>query len=187
MPLVFKDLFGNSNPVELEIGCGKGKFLLERALADPATNFIGIDRVVKWMRRRKDRVEREGTPNIRFLRAEARAFLTGAVPPESLSMIHLYFPDPWPKRRHRDRRVLTEDFLRLMQSRLMSRGKLEIATDHPDYYDSMKKTVAAAPGLWDNARETRNERIVGRTQKTNYELKFEAEGKPLFYMELVKL
>ena len=184
--LVFEEFFGNRNPVEMEIGCGKGKFLLDRALENPGTNFIGIDRIIKWMRRRKDRVEREAVPNIRFMRAEARVFLNEAVPPESVSIFHVYFPDPWPKRRHQTRRVMTADFLRLLHSRLARGGLLEVATDHEDYYEAMKKTVAATAELWDNVRETRNERIVGGMNKTNYELKFEAGGKPLFYMELAK-
>ena len=185
-PIVFTEFFGNANPVELEIGCGKGKFLLDRALENPRTNFLGIDRIVKWMKRRKERAEREAMPNIRFMRAEAKAFLTEAVPPESFHMIHLYFPDPWPKRRHQPRRVMTADFLKLLHSRLVAGGLLEIATDHADYYEAMKKTIAVTPELWDNVRETRNERIVGGMHKTNYELKFEAEGKTLFYAELVK-
>lgn len=184
--IVFSELFGNKNPVELEIGCGKGKFLLDRALENPGTNFIGIDRIVKWMRRRKDRAEKNAIPNIRFMRAEARAFLEGAVSPGSLSIIHLYFPDPWPKRRHQPRRVMTADFLKLLHARLGPRGLLEIATDHADYYESMKKSIASTAELWDNVRETRNERIVGGMHRTNYELKFEAEGKSLFYMELVR-
>jgi len=184
--LVFEEFFGNRNPVEMEIGCGKGKFLLDRAEENPGTNFIGIDRIGKWMKRRKDRAERNAMPNIRFMRAEARAFLTEAVPPGSLSIIHLYFPDPWPKRRHHTRRVMSGDFLRLLHSRLVPGGLLEIATDHVDYNEAMKKTIAAAAELWDNVRETRNERIVGGMNKTNYELKFEAEGKPLYYTELVK-
>ena len=81
-------------------------------------------------------------PNIRFLRAEAKAFLTGAIAPQSVRILHLYFPDPWPKRRHHTRRVMTVDFMRLLHSRLVPRGLLEIATDHADYYESMKKTIA---------------------------------------------
>lgn len=184
--LVFKELFGNANPIELEIGCGKGKFLLERALENPSTNFLGIDRIVKWMKRRKERAEKTGLPNIRFVKAEAVAFLTGAVPRESLRIVHLYFPDPWPKRRHYPRRVITADFLRLLHSRLVPGGLLEIATDHEEYFGAMKKTIAGTAELWDNVRETRNERILDGTHKTNYELKFEAARKPLFYTELVK-
>lgn len=181
----FDEFFGNANPVEIEIGCGKGKFLLERALENPGINFIGIDRVVKWMRRRKDRVERESLSNIRFMKAEACGFLTEAIVPDSVSIFHIYFPDPWPKRRHHPRRVMTPDFLKLLHSRLVSGGLLEIATDHADYYESMKKALAATRELWDNVRELR-ERILDGAHKTSYELKFEAEGKPLFYVELIK-
>lgn len=182
----FGELFGNSNPVEIEIGCGKGKFLLSRALENPDANFLGIDRVGKWMKRRKTRVEREALPNIRFLKAEARAFLAEAVPSASVAIFHVYFPDPWPKRRHQKRRTISAEFLKLLHSRLVPGGLIEVATDDADYFEAMKKSIAATAKLWENVRETKNERILGGMHKTNYELKFEAEKRTLFYAELVK-
>lgn len=185
-PVVFGELFGNSNSVEMEIGCGKGKFLVARAMENLGTNFLGIDRISKFMNIGKTRAQKRTLPNIRFIRAEARAFLAEAVAPGSVSIFHIYFPDPWPKRRHQARRVFTAELLKLLHARLVPQGLIEIATDDKDYFEMMKKTIAATSELWENVRETVNERILGGAMKTNYELKFEAEGRPLFYAELKK-
>ena len=186
-PIVFAELFGNSNPVEFEIGCGKGKFLLARALENPGINFFGIDRIMKWMKRRKIQSEKRSVSNIQFMKAEARAFLKEAIPAESLSVVHIYFPDPWFKRRHHGRRVVSAELLRILHSRLVPGGLIEIATDDQDYFVAMKKSIAETAELWDNVRETLNERILDGMNKTNYELKWESQGKMLFYAELRKL
>lgn len=185
-PILFSEFFGNSNPVELEIGCGKGKFLVARAIENPGINFLGIDRVNKFMNIGKTRAEKRALPNIRFLRAEAKAFLTEAIRPASVNIFHVYFPDPWPKRRHQARRVFTPELLKLLHERLVTEGLVEIATDDKDYCDAMKKTIAATAQLWENVRETVNERILGGMHRTNYELKWAAQGRPLYYMELKK-
>jgi tRNA (guanine-N7-)-methyltransferase len=185
-PIVFRELFGNINPIELEIGCGKGKFLVARSIENPGINFLGIDRVSKFMNIGKTRAQKRALPNIRFIRAEARNFLTEAVAPGSVSIFHIYFPDPWPKRRHQVRRVFTVKLLTLLYARLVPGGLVEIATDDKDYFEAMKKTIAATAELWENVRETVNERILDGMNKTSYELKWAAEGRPLFYAELRK-
>ena len=186
IPIVFSEFFGNFNPVEMEIGCGKGKFLVARSIENPGTNFLGIDRVSKFMNIGKTRAQKRALPNIRFIRAEARAFLTEAIVPASVSVFHIYFPDPWPKRRHQARRVFKEEFLKLLHARLVPGGLVEIATDDRDYFEAMKKTIAATAELWENVRETVNERILDGMNKTNYELKWAAQGRSLFYAELKK-
>ena len=183
-PIVFSEFFGNSHPVEMEIGCGKGKFLVARANENPGTNFLGIDRISKFMNIGKARAQKRALANIRFVRAEARAFLTEAIAPGSVSLFHIYFPDPWPKRRHQMRRVFTSELLTLLHTRLVPEGLVEIATDDKDYFSAMKKTIAATAELWENVREMVNERILDGMNKTNYELKWAAEGRPLFYAEL---
>jgi len=185
-PVVFSELFGNAHPVEMEIGCGKGKFLVARSIGNPEINFLGIDRVSKFMNIGKTRAQKRTLPNIRFLRAEARAFLTEAIAPGSVSVFHIYFPDPWPKRRHQVRRVFTPGLLTLLHARLVPGGLVEIATDDKDYFDAMKKTIATTGELWENVREAVNERIFDGMNKTNYELKWAAEGRPLYYVELKK-
>jgi len=170
----------------MEIGCGKGKFLVARSIANPGINFLGIDRVSKFMNIGKTRAQKRALPNIRFIRAEARAFLKEAIAPESVSIFHLYFPDPWPKRRHQVRRVFTPELLELLHSRLIPGGLIEIATDDADYYAAMKKSIAATAELWENVRESVNERILDSMNKTNYEIKWAAQGRSLYYAELKK-
>lgn len=185
-PIVFSEYFGNSHPVEVEIGCGKGKFLVARAIENPETNFLGIDRVSKFMNIGKTRAQKRALPNIRFLRAEARAFLNEAIAPASVGIFHIYFPDPWPKRRHQIRRVFTPGFLALLHARLVPGGLVEIATDDENYFAATKKSIAATAELWENVRETVNERILDGMNKTNYEIKWAAEGRTLYYTELKK-
>ena len=177
--------FGNAAPVELEIGCGKGKFLVERAQESPERNFIGIDRVGKWMKTGDRRGSNRQLSNITFIKAEALEFLK-ILEPECVEAIHMYFPDPWPKRRHRRRRLFTADFLGLLYSKLKSGGLIELATDDTDYFSQMKQSVEQAPIVWASRRETLNERICHGHLKTNYESKFAAVGRNLYYLELKK-
>ena len=176
-------IFGNERPVEIDIGCGKGKFLLARAEASPEINFLGIDRVAKWMRIGEKRSQKRNLENLKFLKTECREFLAG-LSPESISAFHIYFPDPWPKRRHRRRRLVSADFLGLLHSRLGLGGLIEMATDDADYRGAMKKAVEQTTQLWKTVRESVNERLAYAMLKTNYELKFEAAGRPLYYLEL---
>ena len=165
----------STRPLEVEIGCGKGKFLTSRAGTNPQISFLGIDRIEKWVKM--------GCDNLVFVKAECREFLT-QLKPESVSIFHIYFPDPWPKRRHRKRRLVTAGFLDLLLSRLLPGGFIELATDDLDYFQQMKK--AAAPFGWARIRESINERPLGRGHQTSYELKYAAVGRPLYYLELQK-
>ena len=184
-PVNFAEIFGNQNPIEFEVGCGKGKFLIGLAELTPSRNFFGIDRAGKWMRRSMQRSEKKQIQNIRFLKAEAVAFLQRA-PEESVAVFHMYFPDPWPKRRHHSRRTINAGFLTLLHSRLEDKGLVEIATDDADYYTQIRGAVDATAALWKQIRESRNERITNPELKTNYEIKFQAEGRTLYYLELKK-
>ncbi len=184
-PISFKELFGNDRPVEVEIGCGKGKFLLGRAMESPERNFLGIDIASKWMKVGEERGQKRRLGNLVFIKAEIREFIK-SFSPESVPVFHVYFPDPWPKRRHRPRRTLTAEFLRTLHTLLQPSGLLEIATDDADYYSGIQKAADETIELWKNRRETVNERLMAPHLKTNYEMKFTAEGRPLYYMELQK-
>lgn len=177
--------FGNTASVELEIGCGKGKFLVMRAQESPDRNFIGVDRVGKWMKIGDWRGTKRQLSNIVFIKAEALSFLD-VLEPACVEIIHMYFPDPWPKRRHRPRRLFSADFLILLYSKLKPGGLIELATDDEDYFLQMKKSIEQAPLVWASRRETLNERICQSHLKTNYESKFAAAGRKLHYLELRK-
>ena len=182
----FGEMFGNNNPVEIEIGCGKAKFLLARATERPEINFLGIDIVWKWMKYGVQRSEKRGLSNIRFLKADARETIRYGIAQESVSVFHVYFPDPWPKRKHRKRRMITGEFLRLLHERLTAGGFIELATDHADYYLQMESAVIQSGLSWGGVRKTSDERLFEALSKTNYEIKYEAAGRKLHYLELMK-
>ena len=98
----------------------------------------------------------------------------------------MYFPDPWPKRRHQRRRVVTADFLALLNARLCARGLVYLATDDRDYFAQMKGASEVTSPFWFSVRERVNQRFTRENFKTNYELKFEKAGKDLYYLELQK-
>lgn len=181
-PVVWAEVFGNKNPVEVEIGCGKGIFILARAQENPAINFLGFDRVIKFLRRRQKRAALDNMPNIQFSRMEAQDFIPN-VPANSVSIFHIYFPDPWPKRRHRLRRLVDEKFLTLLLEKTVPGGSIYLATDDADYYKQMQKSVPLIKGEFD-WRES-HERMIGPV-KTTYETKFAAAGLKLNYMEIRK-
>jgi tRNA (guanine-N7-)-methyltransferase len=180
-----REHFGNDAPVELEIGCGKGKFLVSRAQESPERNFIGFDRVGKWMKVGDWRGSRRMLTNILFIKTDALEFLK-VLEPSSADVIHMYFPDPWPKRRHRPRRLFTAAFLEILHGKLKPGGLIELATDDEDYFSQMKKSIAESALMWASRRETVNERISHAHLRTNYEAKFAAAGKKLHYLELKK-
>jgi len=180
------DIYGNDNPVEIEIGCGKGKFLIARAMDNPGINFMGIDVVWKWMKYGVERSGKRGLTNIRFIKADAKEIVRYGVPEGGVSIFHVYFPDPWPKRRHRKRRLITGDFLSLLHSRLTGDGLIELATDYHDYYVQMRGAIVQSGIEWRHVGETANRRLFDAQVKTNYELKYESAGRALHYIALQK-
>jgi tRNA (guanine-N7-)-methyltransferase len=179
-------IFGNNHPVEVEIGCGKGKFLIARATQNPDINFVGVDIVWKWMKYAVERSAKRSLANIKFIKADARELLRHGFRDSSVSIFHIYFPDPWPKKRHRKRRLITGELLRLAERKLEKGGLIELATDHDDYFLQMKASVVQSGVDWKSVIEKSNERLFEALSKTNYEIKYEAAGRKLNYLELRK-
>jgi tRNA (guanine-N7-)-methyltransferase len=168
-------VFGRSAPLEIEIGSGKARFLIESARINPGVDFLGLERALAYYRFCRDRVQRSGLPNARVLRADARHFVETALAPGSVRAFHVYFPDPWPKKKQRKRRLLDGVFLELVASRLEPGGFFRIATDHPDYGAALSPlldTVAALERLDWNAAPL--------PPPTHYELKYAREGRPIW-------
>lgn len=176
--------------LEVEIGCGKGKFLVARAAAFPEIRFLGIDKAGRFMKLGAARAEKKGLANLEFVKGDVREILRQEVAPESVSVFHIYFPDPWPKRRHRRRRLLTADFFRFLYGCLAAGGLIEIATDFSDYFSEIRKSAAQSAmeggGVWKQTRESVDERLFTAVDKTNYELKYQREARPIYYLELQK-
>jgi len=181
------DMFPRPLPLEVEIGSGKGRFLLGRAGTMPERNFVGFDYVWKFLKIGWQRVQKRDMDNILFFKAEASEVVTHLLPENSVSIFHIYFPDPWHKKRHNKRRLLTPQFFQLIHSRLVDGGLMEIATDNFDYLIYLKSAlIEAGDDLWSRQRESRNERIMNPELCTNFELKYAEEGRELYYLEMQK-
>jgi len=139
--------FGNRRPVEVEVGPGKGNFLLRRARQRPELNLLGVEWVRPYALYAADRARRAGLDNVRILCTDARALFRAALGSASLWRIHVYFPDPWPKRRHHRRRLITPDFLRRAAETLHVGGWIGIATDHADYFRQIRLSFRLTPLL----------------------------------------
>jgi tRNA (guanine-N7-)-methyltransferase len=176
-PLDWATLFGNDHPVELEIGCGKGTFMTQQALARPQVNFFGIEWARFYWRYTCDRLRRNGcSANARCIRADAAFFLRDFVPAGSLAAIHIYFPDPWPKARHHKRRLIQPAFMEQVHRVLAPGGRVNIVTDHPDYWAHIDPVVRASPLAvveYQPPAGAGEGEVVG----TNFERKYIPEGR----------
>jgi len=132
--LDFDTVFSQSGPVEIEIGSGKGTFLLSQCRQFINTNFIGIEWASKYYRFAVDRLGRWDIKNVRMIRTDAAVFIDEHLAEDSVSGYHIYFPDPWPKARHNKRRLICLKNLMLMHRSLKSNGFINIATDHEQYF-----------------------------------------------------
>ena len=146
-PIDLADLFGNSNPVILEIGFGNGEATWRMAQAHPLENFLGVEVHRPGVGRLLLKMEEHGLTNIRLACADAVFFLRDRIPKGSLAGIRIYFPDPWPKKRHHKRRMIQPEFVRLLVSRMRTGGILHLATDWEPYADHMLEILGAVSGL----------------------------------------
>jgi len=126
---------GGIQPIELEVGSGKGLFLQTAAAARPQHRFIGVELSAKFANRAADRIHRSGLINVCMLRGDAEQFLLEVVPTASVEAVHVYFPDPWWRRKHKKRRVLNEDTLHAIERILAPGGRFHFWTDVLDYYE----------------------------------------------------
>jgi tRNA (guanine-N7-)-methyltransferase len=172
VPLDFAALFGPVRNIEVDVGCGKGRFLLARAAAHPDTGFIGIER----QRRRVDKLAahttRDGLSNLRILHTEIHQAISLLLPNESIRTFYIFFPDPWPKRRHHPRRLISAGFLALLYRKLHPGGCLHFATDDDAYaaaaaeaFQSAKLFIPCPPFM------------PIPEERTDFELIFAAAGK----------
>jgi tRNA (guanine-N7-)-methyltransferase len=184
-PIDWRELFGNNHPVELEIGMGKGTFLTEQAKARPDVNFFGIEWARWYWRYASDRLRRNHCTNARTVRAEAGYFLSEFVADASLSVLHVYFPDPWPKKRHHKRRLVQEPFMRQVERVLAAGGRVQIVTDHQEYFEQIE-TVVKASKLTVIDYNRPGSASEGEFVGTNFERKYRREGRPFYAIAVVK-
>ena len=129
------DIFGNDHPLEIDLGCGDGSFLIEMAQHYPERNFLGVERLLGRVRGVCKRIQELGLSNVKVLRLESQYTLEYLLAPASVSRLHLLCPDPWPKARHHKRRLVQQEFLHVLQKTLSTDGEFLFKTDHQEYYE----------------------------------------------------
>jgi len=177
---------GPDRPVELEIGSGKGTFLVQHAKLYPEVDYLGIEWAKAFWRYAADRARRHGFENVRMLRCDAAVYVKHYVPDTTFRQVHIYFPDPWPKKRHNKRRLIQADFLRELHRVLIPAGQevqgesacVRIATDHADYFEWMGEHAAEVSDLFDREPFERPASAgEGELVGTNFERKYREEGR----------
>lgn len=169
----WQTLFPRSQPVEVELGCGDASFLVAYAEANPERNFIGIERLLGRMKKLDRKGRRRGVTNLRGIRIESGYFLEYLLAEHSVEALHVYFPDPWPKLKHRRHRFINERFPNLAWRALKPRGVVYLRTDDIDYFEQMQRVFAG--DLRFKMFETPPALLA---LKTDFERDFNARGVP---------
>jgi tRNA (guanine-N7-)-methyltransferase len=166
-------LFPREQPIEVELGAGDGSFIAQYAQLHPEHNFIGIERLLGRLRKINKKGLRAGLNNLRVARIEASYFLEYLLPPRSIVALHVYFPDPWPKRKHRKNRLINERFTELTRTVLQPGGIVYLRTDDADYFAQMTQVFDANSAYRKEPMAEDLSRVV-----TDFERSFNAEGIP---------
>jgi tRNA (guanine-N7-)-methyltransferase len=179
-PLNMAELFGNMSPVILEIGSGKGRFLIGSAMERPDINFIGIEKSLHYYRLIRDRILKRGLRNIRLINHDAFQVMQKMFADASVAEIHIYFPDPWPRPKEKKRRIIRADVLTEMRRVLVDGGSGIYVTDHREYAE------AAAPLIATHFRSESRTPGPEDPPRTNYEAKYRAEGRAIYEVRFWK-
>lgn len=164
-------LFPRQAPLEVDVGCGDGSFLVQMAALHPERNFLGIERLLGRVRKTCRKAARLGLQNVRVLRLESTYATRYLLPAKSVDIFHVMFPDPWPKRRHHARRLINNDFLDAVWAALAHEGQLRLTTDDVPYFEHMQKVVAQRKDF-----EIQPWEPEGDYPQTDFERHFRAQG-----------
>jgi tRNA (guanine-N7-)-methyltransferase len=185
-PVRWASLFGSDRAVELEIGSGKGLFLASAGSSRPEHHFLGVELSRKYARVAAERVVKRGLANVRVWPGDARDVLARVVPPASLRSIHVYFPDPWWKQRHKKRRVFTAALVASVVRALEPGGELNVATDVEEYFGVIRSLIAAEPRLTELSAPAAKAPEHDLDYLTNFERKYRIEGRAIHRTVYVK-
>jgi tRNA (guanine-N7-)-methyltransferase len=173
-------IFGNTNPVILEIGSGKGRFLLTTAAERADVNLIGIEKSLHYHRVIRERMLKRGLRNLRLINHDAFLVLQKMIPDASISEVHVYFPDPWPRRREQKRRIIRPEVLEEIRRVLIPGGSGIYVTDHREYFE------VAAPLIGEFFRAEPRIPTPDEPPRTNYEAKYRREGREIYEVRFRK-
>lgn len=177
----WREIFGNEQPVHIEIGTGKGRFLMELAKIHPEINYVGIEKYSSVLLRAIQKMEEEPLPNVKFIRMEAEHILRYFAKGEA-ERVYLNFSDPWPKERHAKRRLVSREFLDCYRVLLKPDGYLEFKTDNRALFDfGVEQTEIAN---WEISEITydlhHDEKMNAGNIMTEYEERFSSRGNPIY-------
>lgn len=176
VPANWTRIFGRKAPLIVEVGCGGGRYIIAQAEKHPECDFLAIERAGEFFNILHARVAKRRLPNMRVIKADADDMLATLFADRSVRKFHIYFPDPWPKKRHHKRRIFSETFCAHLRRTLEPGGELNFATDHYDYLQDVLPRIRAAlplkehPGPWEDEPQGR----------TNYEIKYMKQGRPIW-------
>ena len=173
-------IFGRAAPLHVDLGCGDGAFLRELAQKMPERNFLGIDKMAGRVEKTCRKVS--ALENVRVMNLESSYAVRFLLPPESVEIFHLLFPDPWPKRRHHRRRIVTAGFLRTIWMALKENGILRIATDHLGYFTRISR-LAEESSLFAFMQPSGEDDFPASA----FEKKFASTGARIYRLELRKV
>jgi len=174
VPLPLDSFFDPARPLEIEIGCGKGRFLSTRASKNRDTQYLGIERMLSRVRKLDKKASRLKLENLRILRLEAFYTFYYLLPVHRVRTVYVFFPDPWPKRRHHSRRLFSPLFLDALWTRLEIGGTLQAATDHPEYFAEIRARLGADARFKEIPAMERAE-----DEQTEFEHIFRSQGLPI--------
>jgi len=180
-PLDLPAIFGNNQPLALEIGCGTGHFVLERAHKQPETNFLAIDIYNKGCLKTCKKIDEAGVQNVRVMRVEARWLLDKGLQPESLSAVYINCPDPWPKKRHWSRRLVNREFLLNLAQHLKPGGDFFFSTDFDNYAESVAEQIRDLNG-YHNMLQDEWTHYLADYPISKYMQRFLDKGQQIYYM-----
>lgn len=175
----WKDVFGNDNPIHIEIGMGKGQFIITLAQQNPHINYVGIEKYSSVLIRAIAKQEELRLPNLYFIRMEAE-YIADVFGEKEVAQIYLNFSDPWPKDRHAKRRLTSKEFFARYHQILASEGLVIFKTDNRELFDfSVEQIPEAGWKLVDCTYDLHHSEYLEGNIMTEYEMKFAAEGKAI--------
>lgn len=182
----FAHVFGNGNPVELEIGCGKGGFLIRQARDHPQRNYLGVEWANKYYKYAADRMYRWQVKNVRLMRTDARDFIKNQTPPASLHAVHIYHPDPWPKTRHHKRRLFAPGFVDDLVRVIKPGGRLAVQTDYPEYFEIVRDLLTARSEFRPCDFADAEYGTPQQRTDTNFEVKYLRQGRQIHRLAFLR-